>query len=172
MFQEPALNPASDSWCDCYITQTCSRSWSRHHCASQHFHSPHSLSSNTLKGFQVRLDRAGSNLVWWKVPPDHGRGWNRISFKVPSNSNCSGILWFHMALVGQQDLFPLFSASRGDWLLSFVYRTSSVQLNVAGLQPVDLDDRRMVNMDLSSVVKSHILIFSPSFFAYSTVTPH
>ncbi|KAF2976564.1 hypothetical protein EK904_005528 [Melospiza melodia maxima] len=30
-------------------------------------------------------------------------------------------------------------------------RTSSVQLNVAGLQPVDLDDRRMVNMDLSSV---------------------
>ncbi|XP_066838424.1 transmembrane and coiled-coil domain-containing protein 4 isoform X3 [Anser cygnoides] len=41
---------------------------------------------------------------------------------------------------------------RGDWLLGFVYRTSSVQLNVAGLQPVDLDDRRMVNMDLSSVV--------------------
>ncbi|XP_054503793.2 transmembrane and coiled-coil domain-containing protein 4 [Agelaius phoeniceus] len=45
---------------------------------------------------------------------------------------------------------------RGDWLLSFVYRTSSVQLNVAGLQPVDLDDRRMVNMDLSSVVKGHL----------------
>ncbi|XP_010220059.1 PREDICTED: transmembrane and coiled-coil domain-containing protein 4, partial [Tinamus guttatus] len=41
---------------------------------------------------------------------------------------------------------------RGDWLLGFVYRTSSAQLNVAGLQPVDLDDRRMVNMDLSSVV--------------------
>nr|XP_042708894.1 transmembrane and coiled-coil domain-containing protein 4 isoform X3 [Chrysemys picta bellii] len=41
---------------------------------------------------------------------------------------------------------------RGDWLLSFVYRTSSAQLNVAGLQPVSLDDRRMVNMDLSSVV--------------------
>ncbi|NXD01199.1 TMCO4 protein, partial [Certhia familiaris] len=45
---------------------------------------------------------------------------------------------------------------RGDWLLSFVYRTSSVQLNVAGLQPVDLDDRRMVNMDLSSVVNGHL----------------
>lgn len=77
-----------------------------------------------------------------------------------------------MALLVQQDLFPLFSASRGDWLLSFVYRTSSVQLNVAGLQPVDLDDRRMVNMDLSSVVSSHILISSPSSFACSTVTPH
>ncbi|KAJ7423114.1 hypothetical protein WISP_35074 [Willisornis vidua] len=45
---------------------------------------------------------------------------------------------------------------RGDWLLRFVYRTSSVQLNVAGVQPVDLDDRRMVNMDLSSVVNGHL----------------
>uniref|UniRef100_A0A669QQE2 Transmembrane and coiled-coil domains 4 n=1 Tax=Phasianus colchicus TaxID=9054 RepID=A0A669QQE2_PHACC len=45
---------------------------------------------------------------------------------------------------------------RGDWLLGFVYRTSSVQLNVAGLQPVNLDDRRMVNMDLSSVVSGHL----------------
>ncbi|NXS93343.1 TMCO4 protein, partial [Jacana jacana] len=45
---------------------------------------------------------------------------------------------------------------RGDWLLRFVYRTSSVQINVAGLQPVNLDDRRMVNMDLSSVVNGHL----------------
>ncbi|CAM4671886.1 transmembrane and coiled-coil domain-containing protein 4 isoform X1 [Caretta caretta] len=45
---------------------------------------------------------------------------------------------------------------RGDWLLSFVYRTSSAQLKVAGLQPVILDDRRMVNMDLSSVVNGHL----------------
>ncbi|NXW03673.1 TMCO4 protein, partial [Fregetta grallaria] len=45
---------------------------------------------------------------------------------------------------------------RGDWLLGFVYRTSSVQINVAGLQPVNLDDRRMVNMDLSSVVNGHL----------------
>ncbi|OBS64792.1 hypothetical protein A6R68_06659 [Neotoma lepida] len=41
---------------------------------------------------------------------------------------------------------------RGDWLLSFVYRTSSVQLRVAGLQPVLLQDRRMENVDLSSVL--------------------
>ncbi|NXN31299.1 TMCO4 protein, partial [Nycticryphes semicollaris] len=45
---------------------------------------------------------------------------------------------------------------RGDWLLGFVYRTSSVQINVAGLQPVNLDDRRMVNVDLSSVVNGHL----------------
>ncbi|XP_043854129.1 transmembrane and coiled-coil domain-containing protein 4 [Dromiciops gliroides] len=46
--------------------------------------------------------------------------------------------------------------ARGDWLLSFVYRTSSVQLKVAGLQPVTLDDRKMVNIDLSSVVSGHL----------------
>ncbi|KAM3921252.1 transmembrane and coiled-coil domain-containing protein 4 [Leptodactylus fuscus] len=45
---------------------------------------------------------------------------------------------------------------RGDWLLSFVYRSSSVKLSVAGLQPVNLDDRRMVNVDLSSVVNGHL----------------
>lgn len=49
-------------------------------------------------------------------------------------------------------LMALTSACRGDWLLSFVYRTSSVQLRVAGLQPVLLQDRRMENVDLSSVV--------------------
>lgn len=52
---------------------------------------------------------------------------------------------------------PLFtpvprSVRRGDWLLSFVYRTSSAQLHVAGLQPVLLQDRRVENVDLSSVV--------------------
>lgn len=46
--------------------------------------------------------------------------------------------------------------SRGDWLLSFVYRTSSAQLQVAGLQPVLLQDRRMENVDLSSVVSGHL----------------
>ncbi|XP_020637802.3 transmembrane and coiled-coil domain-containing protein 4 [Pogona vitticeps] len=45
---------------------------------------------------------------------------------------------------------------RGDWLLGFVYRMSSAQLNVAGLQPVGLDDRRMVDVDLSSVVSGHL----------------
>ncbi|XP_078064031.1 transmembrane and coiled-coil domain-containing protein 4-like [Mustelus asterias] len=45
---------------------------------------------------------------------------------------------------------------RGDWLLNFVYRSSSVQLNVAGLQPITLDDRKMINVDLSSIVNGHL----------------
>lgn len=46
--------------------------------------------------------------------------------------------------------------SRGDWLLNFVYRSSSVQLNVAGLQPVVMDNEKMINVDLSSIVNGHL----------------
>uniref|UniRef100_UPI00398EF40C transmembrane and coiled-coil domain-containing protein 4 isoform X1 n=2 Tax=Pristiophorus japonicus TaxID=55135 RepID=UPI00398EF40C len=45
---------------------------------------------------------------------------------------------------------------RGDWLLNFVYRSSSVQLNVAGLQPIAMDDKKMINVDLSSIVNGHL----------------
>ncbi|XP_061114819.1 transmembrane and coiled-coil domain-containing protein 4 [Conger conger] len=45
---------------------------------------------------------------------------------------------------------------RGDWLLGFLYRGSSAQLCVAGLQPISLDDQRMINVDLSSVVNGHL----------------
>lgn len=41
---------------------------------------------------------------------------------------------------------------RGDWLLRFVYRTSSATRKIAGLQPVAWRDRRIHNFDLSSVV--------------------
>ncbi|CAC5401214.1 Uncharacterized membrane protein F35D11.3,Transmembrane and coiled-coil domain-containing protein 4 [Mytilus coruscus] len=45
--------------------------------------------------------------------------------------------------------------SKADWLLKFLYRTSSVQLSVAGLQPIKWDDRRMHNIDLSAIVTGH-----------------
>lgn len=41
---------------------------------------------------------------------------------------------------------------RGDWLLGYLYRSSSAQLCVAGLQPVNVQDQRVINVDLSSVV--------------------
>ncbi|XP_070207687.1 transmembrane and coiled-coil domain-containing protein 4-like [Littorina saxatilis] len=44
----------------------------------------------------------------------------------------------------------------GDWLLKFLYRTSSIQLNIAGLRPVALDNHRMTNIDLSEVVTGHM----------------
>nr|KAI8731962.1 transmembrane and coiled-coil domain-containing protein 4-like isoform X3 [Biomphalaria glabrata] len=45
---------------------------------------------------------------------------------------------------------------RGDWLLKFLYRTSSVQINIAGLRPINWADRRMHNIDLSDVVHGHL----------------
>ncbi|XP_071943959.1 uncharacterized protein [Antedon mediterranea] len=46
---------------------------------------------------------------------------------------------------------------RGDWLLQFVYRTASVQVtNIAGLGPVNWDNRRMENIDLTDIVGGHL----------------
>ncbi|XP_059178299.1 transmembrane and coiled-coil domain-containing protein 4-like [Physella acuta] len=45
---------------------------------------------------------------------------------------------------------------RGDWLLKFLYRTSSIQLSIAGLRPIKWVDRRMHNIDLSDVVSGHL----------------
>ncbi|XP_040921184.1 transmembrane and coiled-coil domain-containing protein 4 [Toxotes jaculatrix] len=45
---------------------------------------------------------------------------------------------------------------RGDWLLGFLYRSSAAQLSVAGLQPINIQDQRIINVDLSSVVKGHL----------------
>uniref|UniRef100_A0A3B5LIU3 Uncharacterized protein n=1 Tax=Xiphophorus couchianus TaxID=32473 RepID=A0A3B5LIU3_9TELE len=44
---------------------------------------------------------------------------------------------------------------RGDWLLGFLYRSSAAQMSVAGLQPINIQDRRIINVDLSSVVSPH-----------------
>ncbi|UYV82331.1 TMCO4 [Cordylochernes scorpioides] len=41
---------------------------------------------------------------------------------------------------------------RGDWLLKFLYRTSSANFRIAGLQPILCENRRMCNVDLSDVV--------------------
>lgn len=45
---------------------------------------------------------------------------------------------------------------KGDWLLKFLYRTLSIAVHgVAGLQPIELNDRRMQNVDLTDLVLGH-----------------
>ena len=44
----------------------------------------------------------------------------------------------------------------GDWLLKFLYRTSSAQLRIAGLQAINWNNRRMKNVDLSDIVTGHM----------------
>ncbi|CAG0926019.1 unnamed protein product, partial [Notodromas monacha] len=46
--------------------------------------------------------------------------------------------------------------SSGDWLLKFLYRTSSVKFRIAGLGPICWKNRRVFNFDLSSIVGGHL----------------
>ncbi|XP_078496000.1 transmembrane and coiled-coil domain-containing protein 4 [Ciona intestinalis] len=45
---------------------------------------------------------------------------------------------------------------RTDWLLRFLYRTSSRHTEIAGLQPIAWENRRMINIDLSSIIEGHL----------------
>lgn len=46
--------------------------------------------------------------------------------------------------------------SHSDWLLRFLYRTLSMPTGgVAGLQPIDLKDRRMQNIDITHIIGGH-----------------
>jgi pimeloyl-ACP methyl ester carboxylesterase len=44
--------------------------------------------------------------------------------------------------------------SENDYILAFLYRTSSIQFGVAGLQPAE--NSRVENVDLSSIVSGHL----------------
>lgn len=64
--------------------------------------------------------------------------------KKQKNKKTGGCQWNFIVYV--------YPPIRGDWLLGFLYRSSAAQLSVAGLQPVNIQDRRIINVDLSSVV--------------------
>ena len=55
-------------------------------------------------------------------------------------------------------------ADRKDWLLQFVYRTTSVRSTVAGLHPITWPNRRIVNVDLSDIVSS---IFDQKYYFFN-----
>jgi hypothetical protein len=41
---------------------------------------------------------------------------------------------------------------RSDWLLKFLYCTVFMSSNVAGLHPIDVQDKRMCSIDLNDIV--------------------
>jgi len=47
------------------------------------------VAAPSLTVFKARLDGVLSNLVWWKTSLLPAGGWNKMSFKVPSNPNHS-----------------------------------------------------------------------------------
>lgn len=46
--------------------------------------------------------------------------------------------------------------SSSDWMLKFLYRTSSAAIHVAGLQEIRWNDRRLKNIDLTHIVTGHM----------------
>lgn len=57
---------------------------------------------------------------------------------------------------------------RDDWLLKFLYRTSTATLRIAGLQAVPLEDKKLENRDLSEVV-NHLLSFITLFNSFISI---
>ena len=49
--------------------------------------------------------------------------------------------------------------SSNDWVLSFLYKTTRVTTAVAGIRAVDVSDRKLLNVDLSSVISGHFDYF-------------
>lgn len=45
---------------------------------------------------------------------------------------------------------------RKDWLLRFVYRATSMHYSVAGLSEITWENRRMVNVNLTDIIKGHM----------------
>lgn len=53
---------------------------------------------------------------------------------------------------------------RDDWLLKFLYRTSTATLRIAGLQEINLKCKKLENYDLSDlVIKFHFIFFNFHF---------
>lgn len=72
-----------------------------------------------------------------------------IGAPIPSNRNH----WQMMRSVVAGKMFNVFSEN--DYILAFLYRATSIQLGIAGLQAVD-DLEGVENLDLSEEVKGHL----------------
>lgn len=72
-----------------------------------------------------------------------------IGSPIPSNRNH----WQMMRSVVAGKMFNVYSEN--DYILAFLYRATSIQLGIAGLQAVE-DIEGVVNLDLSEEVKGHL----------------
>lgn len=62
--------------------------------------------------------------------------------------------WKPMSRIVSGKIVNCYSSS--DWLLKFLYRTSSAAIHVAGLQEIRWKDRRLKNVDLTRIVSGHM----------------
>ncbi|KAI2630284.1 DUF726-domain-containing protein [Hypomontagnella submonticulosa] len=73
-----------------------------------------------------------------------------IGAPVPSNTG----YWQMMRTVVSGKLFNVYSEN--DFILGFLYRATSMQLGIAGLQPIGGDIEGVENLDLSNEVTGHL----------------
>ncbi|KAK6072852.1 hypothetical protein SCUP515_07177 [Seiridium cupressi] len=73
-----------------------------------------------------------------------------IGAPVPSNPRH----WQMMRTVVSGKLFNVYSEN--DYILAFLYRTTSAQLGIAGLQPISDEVEGVENLDLSEEVQGHL----------------
>ncbi|KAH8682240.1 hypothetical protein BX600DRAFT_37944 [Xylariales sp. PMI_506] len=73
-----------------------------------------------------------------------------IGAPVPSNPG----YWQMMRTVVSGKLFNVYSEN--DYILAFLYRTTSIQLGIAGLQPIPDEIEGVENFDLSAEVSGHL----------------
>ncbi|KAI0384044.1 DUF726-domain-containing protein [Hypomontagnella monticulosa] len=73
-----------------------------------------------------------------------------IGAPVPSNTG----YWEMMRTVVSGKLFNVYSEN--DFILGFLYRATSMQLGIAGLQPIGGDIEGVENLDLSNEVTGHL----------------
>ncbi|KAI0023731.1 DUF726-domain-containing protein [Xylariomycetidae sp. FL0641] len=73
-----------------------------------------------------------------------------IGAPVPSNSNH----WQLMRTVVSGKLFNVYSEN--DFILAFLYRSTSLQLGIAGLQAISSDVEGIENLDLTAEVSGHL----------------
>ncbi|KAI2614897.1 DUF726-domain-containing protein [Hypoxylon sp. NC1633] len=73
-----------------------------------------------------------------------------IGAPIPSNTG----YWQMMRTVVSGKLFNVYSEN--DYILAFMYRATSMQLGIAGLQPIGGDIEGVENLDLSNEVTGHL----------------
>ncbi|KAI8961982.1 DUF726-domain-containing protein [Daldinia sp. FL1419] len=73
-----------------------------------------------------------------------------IGAPVPSNT----VYWQMMRTVVSGKLFNVYSEN--DYILGFLYRATSMQLGIAGLQPISDEIEGVENLDLSNEVTGHL----------------
>ncbi|XP_075247755.1 transmembrane and coiled-coil domain-containing protein 4-like [Convolutriloba macropyga] len=114
----------------------------------------------------------GAKVIYQCLEEIHSRGLTPSQLGIIHNvvlvgAPCSGKPedWARLAPLISGQVINAFS--QGDWMLKFIYRSSSLRAKIAGLGPIGLEPK-VVNVDLTDVIPGHLdyLDHMPEVLAY------